>query len=45
MYFVYAEYSGKANAMLVSESMLMLVLRLAEDFLNIYYEFFQYKYK
>jgi hypothetical protein len=43
VYFVYGEYSRKANAMLLSAVMLMLVLREGEDILNIYYEFFQYK--
>jgi 3'-phosphoadenosine 5'-phosphosulfate sulfotransferase len=39
VYFVYGEYSRKANAMLLSAGMLMLVLRQGEDILNIYYEF------
>jgi hypothetical protein len=43
MYFVYGNIAERL--LLLSEGMLMLVLGLTEDILNIYYDFFQYKYK
>jgi hypothetical protein len=43
MYFVYGNIAERL--LLLSESMLMLVLRQTEDILNIYYDFFQYKHK
>jgi hypothetical protein len=43
MYFVYENIAERL--LLLSEGMLMLVLGRTEDVLNIYYDFFQYKYK
>jgi hypothetical protein len=42
MYFVYENIAERL--LLLSEGMLMLVLGRTEDILNIYYDFFQYKY-
>jgi hypothetical protein len=43
MYFVYGNIAERL--LLLSEGMLMLVLGQTEDIFNIYYDFFQYKYK
>jgi hypothetical protein len=43
MYFVYGNIAERQ--LLLSEGTLMLVLGQTEDILNIYYDFFQCKYK
>jgi hypothetical protein len=43
MYFVYGSIAERL--LLLSEGMLMLVLRQTDDILNVYYDFFQYKHK